>query len=227
MALPNNTLSTEVLPSAFLGSRGASVDPLLDYEDGGIDFNDPSEGHFYQWWRARVVDGTSIVVDAEYVPEQVLYTGTDITEVSLAFDQNMRPCLAFVDEGQAYLQWYDTSVSQQVITPLAPSVITPRVTLDDKRSSQTSTSDIVLAYLRDGVLRTRQQRDRFGIEYDPTEEVPEPMRTQYRQQIAQSPGLVKIGMGHNLRVMFQLLNPIPFMPTMPECDITGDLIWPE
>jgi len=227
MSLPNNTLSSIPLESAFLGSRGASVNPLVDYEDGGIDFNDPSEGHFYQWWRARVVDNT-VVVDAEHVEEQVLYTGTEITEVSLTFDQNMRPCLAFVDNGRAYLQWYDTSVSQQVVTDLGSTVITPRVTLDDKRSSQSSNSDIVLAYLKEGTLRVRQQRDRFGIEYDPTLEVPEPMRTQYRQQIAQSPGLVKIGMGHNLRVMFQLLNPLPTMPPqMPECNISGDLVWPE
>lgn len=215
MALPNNTLSSEAYPSAFLGSRHASVNPLLDYEDGGIDFNDPSEGHFYQWWRARVVDNT-IVVDAEHVEEQVLYTGTKITEVSLTFDQNMRPCLAFVDNGRAYLQWYDTEVDQQVITDLGSTVVTPRVTLDDKRSSQLDNSDIILAYLKEGTLLIRQQRDGFGIEYDPTEEVPEPMRTQYRQQIAQSPGIVKIGMGHNNRVMFQLLNPLPFIPTMLE-----------
>ena len=226
MSLPNNTFSSIPLESAFLGSRGASVNPLLDYEDGGIDFNDPSEGHFYQWWRARVV-GNTIVVDAEHVEEQVLYTGTEITEVSLTFDQNMRPCLAFVDNGRAYLQWYDTSVSRQVVTDLGSTVITPRVALDDKRSSQAGNSDIILAYLKEGTLRVRQQRDRFGIEYDPTLEVPEPMRTQYRQQIAQSPGIVKIGMGHNNRVMFQILNPLPYMPTMPECDITGDLIWPE
>lgn len=227
MSLPENTLSTIPQESAFLGSRGASVDPLLDYEDGGIDFNDPSEGHFYQWWRARVVDGTSIVVGAQYVPEQVLYTGTDITEVSLTFDQNMRPCLAFVDNGRAYLQWYDTSVSQQVVTDLGSTVVTPRVALDDKRNSQSGNSDIILAYLKEGTLRVKQQRDRFGTEYDPTLEVPEPMRTQYRQQIAQSPGIVKIGMGHNLRVMFQLLNPLPLPPPMPECSIEGDLVWPE
>lgn len=227
MALPDNTLSTETHVSAFLGSRGATVNPLLDYEDGGIDFNDSSEGHFYQWWRARVVDNT-IVVDADHVEEQVLYTGTEITEVSLTFDQNMRPCLAFVDNGRAYLQWYNTLESRQVITDLGSSVITPRVTLDDKRRIQSGISDIILAYLTEGTLRIRQQRDRFGIEYDPTQEVPEPMRTQYRQQISQSPGIVKIGMGHNERVMFQLLNPLPPLPIdMPECDISGDLIWPE
>lgn len=216
MALPNNTLSSEAHLSAFLGSRGASVDPLLDYEDGGIDFNDPSEGHNYQWWRARVVDGTSIVVDAKFVPEHVLYTGTDITEVSLTFDQNMRPCLAFVERGRGYIQWYDPVESRQIKTSLDRSAITPRVTLDDKRSSQASNSDIVLAYLIDGTLRTRQQRDRFNTEYDPTEGVPEPIRTQYRQQIAQATGLVKIGMGHNLRVLFQLQNPLPNPPPITE-----------
>ena len=43
--------------------------------------------------------------------------------------------------------------------------VNPRVTLDDKRRGQTSSSDVILAYLRAGSLYYRQQRDRYLTEY--------------------------------------------------------------
>lgn len=226
MAIPENRLSTQAIPAAFIGSRGVSTDPLIDYEDGGIDFNDPSKGHYYQWWKAYVQDN-QIWLGARDVEAQVMYSGTNVTEISLAFDQNMRPCLAFIDDGVAYLQWYDPVAQAQVLTPLGSDVITPKVTLDDKRVSQNSTSDIIVAYIKSGSLMYRQQRDRFTIEYDITEPVPEPERSAYRAKIAESPGLIRIGMGSNLRLMFQLKTPFVFPSMPPECSIDGDVIWPE
>jgi hypothetical protein len=44
-------------------------------------------------------------------------------------------------------------------------VITPKCSLDDKRQLQVSRSDIILAYIREGALYARQQRDRFDTEY--------------------------------------------------------------
>jgi hypothetical protein len=135
------------------------------------------------------------------VPEFVAFSAPGITEFSFSFDQNMRLAIAFVQDGVAKLRWFDSVPGQTVITEY-PSAITPRVVLDDKRFTQTSASDIIFAYMRNGDLYYRQQRDRFQTEIDPTELMPEPERTQTRERNALSPGLIKIGFNRQLRLQF-------------------------
>lgn len=201
--LPDNTLSTQPIPTRFSGARSLPITKTVDYEDGGIAFNDPSQGLLYQRWRAKIV-GDDIVFDSPAVTPVVVFTRPGITEISFTFDQNMRPVIAFFAGGRGYLRWYDTAVGNQVVTPLAEDVITPRVTLDDKRATQSGISDIILAYKRGNNLYYRQQRDRFTIEYDPTADMPEPERSETRAQIARSKGVIKIGMSRQLRLNFML-----------------------
>lgn len=202
--LPDNALSTRAMPRPFLGAGALTVTGLTDFEDGGIGIQDPSAGLFYQIWRLRVI-GLALVLDAPNWPAYVVHTAEEeVTEVSLTFDQNMRTAIAFVEAGQAKLLWYDTAAQEQVITTLASDVITPRVTLDDKRQSQLGISDIILAYKRGDSLFYRQQRNRFQVEYDPTDPMPEPERTETRAAIAQAGGVIKVGMNRGQRLNFQL-----------------------
>ncbi len=194
MAFPENRLSSLPVPHAFIGGRALPVTPLTDYETGGKAFNDTSEGLMYQVWRCRIVEEEEIIVDAENVAEQVIHTGSAITECSLSFDQNMRPALAYVEGGESFFRWFDPQADQQVVLPLGAGVVTPRVALDDKRPNQIGYSDVVLAYLRDENLYFRLQRDRYATEYLLREAVP-------------APGLIKIGMAANLRFQFMLRIP--------------------
>lgn len=187
--MPDNVLSSAPLPAQFVGARRLLVREWDDYEDGGIALNDPSAGLQYQAWHAYIA-GDDVILEAEHVAPSVLYSGAGINEISLAFDQNMRPVLAFVQAGAAYLRWYDTSVSAQVITPLGEGVQNPRVTMDDKRYTQVHSSDVILAYIRDGGLYTRMQRDRYIIEY--------------LQASGLSHSLIKIGMNAGNRLQFLL-----------------------
>ncbi|WKT59097.1 hypothetical protein Q2E61_09170 [Microbulbifer thermotolerans] len=192
--LPDNTLSSEAVPAPFTGGRALPVTDVIDYESGGIALQDPSRGLSVQVWRARVAHNNSaIVLDAEQVAATTLITGNNITEVSLSFDSNMRPVVAYVDDGVAKLYWYDTQQSAQVITEFA-GAITPRVALDDKRALQSAGRDVIFAYLRGGNLYIRQQRDRYQTEY-------------LLQASVDSPGLIKIGMNRELRFQFLLRNP--------------------
>ncbi|MCO1336512.1 hypothetical protein MO867_19450 [Microbulbifer sp. OS29] len=191
MALPDKALSSTVLASPFIGGSHLPVRNTTDYESGGIAIQDPSAGLNYQVWRARVLnDGSEIVLDAREVEAFTAISGSDITEVSLAFDQNMRPVIAYVEAGTAKLYWYNSSAGSQT-TSTWPGIITPRLTLDDKRSTQTSTSDVIFAYLNNGHLYYRQQRDRYETEYR-------------LQQNVDSPGLIKIGMNRQFRLQFLL-----------------------
>lgn len=171
MALPDDRLSTVPVPARFSGGRAGATSKTVDYEEGGIAIQDPSEGLLYQRWRARLFNSgevdSYVMLDAREVPEFVWLTVPFMTEISFSFDANMQPVVAYVANGQSFLNWYDTSVPAYVTTELAEDVITPRVALDDKRQFQSNgyqLSDVILAYVRSGNLYYRQQRDRYTIE---------------------------------------------------------------
>jgi len=161
--IPDQRLSTTTLTAPFLHPDGLVTSPLKDYELGGRALNDPSEGLQVQVW-ACFVDGDDIMIQAGDSTPEVLFTAAGTTEVALAFDQNMRPAVAFTQSGTPKLRWYDTLVGAQVITEY-PDVDNLRLGLDDKRQTQLAANDIILAYTRDGGLYFRAQRDRFTIEY--------------------------------------------------------------
>jgi len=73
------------------------------------------------------------------------------------------------------------------ITNFGSSVSSPKLTMDDKRESQSASNDIIFAYVKSGSLYYRQQRDRFQTEYF------------LRSGVAK---LKKIGMNDKLRLQF-------------------------
>lgn len=167
MTIPGNLLSNDRPESPLLAPDDRQrTDPLQDWERGGVALNDPSQGHNVRDWKVWS-DGLTIWVapDPELTPRVAVQTGTDITEVSLGFDQNMQPTVAFVDAGVTKLWWYDT-VGAAMTTTSFPGYKTPMLTLDDKRdiATQTGVNDIIFAYVRDGLLCWRQQRERYGVE---------------------------------------------------------------
>lgn len=166
--LPDGVISSQAIIGATIDPVKQPGDFLIDWERGGIGLNDPSQGLLYQLWTLKVVTVDSVQevrVSAPTVPETVLFTGASITEASLAFDQNMRPFVAYVEGGQSKIYWYDTSIPGQTTTTLPSGVRTPRCTVDEKREWHSDISDIILAYINAGNLCVRLQRDRYQIEY--------------------------------------------------------------
>jgi len=171
--MPAGGLSTTAhfAPLAYTG-RGA-VEFLADYERGGFALYDGTRGMDVQLWRARVrreefpVNSNIFIyhveVSAPNTPWTIMFTRSQrILEVSLAFDNNMFPFVAFVLEGgAAWYWWYDSSDSSQKFTALPAGTLTPRCCIDDHRESQQGISDVVLAYLSGGSLYVRYQRERY------------------------------------------------------------------
>lgn len=188
--MPSNSLSSVAVASRFAGARAKSITKLLDYEDGGIAIQDPSAGLLYQAWRARLIND-KVWVDAPNTEEFVMFSAPGMTEISLTFDQNMRPALAYVQDGVSKIWWYDSGVDRMVITEIGAGIITPRITLDDKRviaSGNNQNNDIILAYVRDEKLCYRQQRERFLVE----RVLASGIKT----------GLIKVGLNRQLRLQF-------------------------
>lgn len=173
----------------------ARTDPLVDYELGGIGLSDSSQGLQVQTWRVRVDGNQNILVSpAPFTTETFIITGAAITEISLAFDQNMRPVIAFLDNGQAKLYWYDPQVGSVVTISIMVGITSAMVCMDDKRSLATTLNrnDVLVYYVRNGFLYYRQQRDRYSIER--------------MLALLQSPlgKLKKLGMAQNWRVQVQV-----------------------
>lgn len=166
--IPENRVSSKPVPSSFLNSLYLGA-PLKGVEWGGKALNDASEGINAKPWTIEYVEPTGdVVVYANGVPKTTLFNRPDVTEVSLAFDRNMQPVVAFVQAGQAKLYFYDSLLPGFKFweTELGAAK-NPRVTHDDKRDTQSGISDVIVAYVRDGFLRYRQQRDRYGVEITP------------------------------------------------------------
>jgi len=160
-ALPSTAANKELLSPDVLG-RDAGVE---DYERGGVAVSDPSQGLEGYIWRLRR-DGNDMKLGRlPYTTETTLFTAAGVTELSLAFDQNMLPTVAYVQPGVASLRWWDATVNNYTTTILPARTRSVFLTMDDKRDFATllSSNDVLLFYIRDNQLYYLQQRDRYGI----------------------------------------------------------------
>jgi len=200
MAIPNSSLSSLPILGLYLNPDNLDTFNLQDYELGGIGLNDTSQGMRYQTWTLQLV-GDDVIISAPEWPQTILFDLTDtlsidpITELSLAFDQNMNPFVAFVQGNQARFWWYDSDLPGITFTNLPAGARTPRCCLDDKRETQTPTSDIILSYIEDDKLYYRYQGERYI--------------TAHLLKADVTGNLVKVGMNNQNRLQWTIQDPPP------------------
>lgn len=192
MSLPDNPLTlTEPLP--YIEPDNLAFKRLVSYERGGIALNDPSQGLDVQNWRLES-DGSIVRLFSELGSPIELFPDSGIRQLSLTFDQNMRKVVAIEhNSGGVDLIWYDT-LSALEETTFFSDIRTPVVSLDDKRESQSGTSDVIFGYVRnsDNMLCYRQQRERFTVENELV-------------QLAPRSRLRNLGMTEQMRMQFEVL----------------------
>ena len=166
MAMPLNRMLVAAALADFLPPDNlARSDLLTDRELGGTAIGDPSDGLDVQTWEGRV-SGTDIQVKPLMGSTwTTVKSDTDISEIAIAFDQNMRPTVAYVAGGVAKLHWYDATAAAYATTSFSGAT-SPVVTMDDKRKRQIGLNDVLFFYLREGRVYHRRQRDRYTIEYN-------------------------------------------------------------
>lgn len=158
--LPSDRASTSVV--AGVTPTTPLLNDLHDFLRGGVAIQDTSQGLTSQVWEC-FYRGVDVVAQPTTGPEVVLFSMAGITALSMAFDQSMRPVVAFEREGQLWLWWWDTLTNSRR-TDLFGEGRCPRLLLDDPRASMIATSDVIFAYIVDTRLCFRQQRDRFATE---------------------------------------------------------------
>lgn len=170
--LPNNELAATPHISGFQVPVKTllPVDKLQDWEMGGVALNNPSAGLFVQVWKFTLeVDpstgDSTVFTEAPGAPKTLLFTGSYITEIAGAFDQNMNPVVAYMESGTPKFWWWDPTAGAMVHTTLPTGCFDLRCSLDDKRRFNISESDVLLCYIRGGSLYYRLQRERYLTEH--------------------------------------------------------------
>lgn len=159
--IPTGIKSSTALPAMFKVPYRHSA--LQDYEQGGADVSDLSTGlESHLWFSLHVSDRIEI---SNNVVTHTIVEVEDITYHSFCFDQNMNTVCIYNKDGKSYLYWYDPTISSHTTTLMPVYMEYPQITLDDKRASQVSNSDILLSYMREDKLYIRIQRERYMIEH--------------------------------------------------------------
>ena len=160
--IPANTITPTPIEYPFAYLEGQHYDPLYQRVMGGIALNDPSLGRLVQPWSVAYV-GTSIEIRPADGTLAFSMTELGVLAVSLAFDNNMAPAIAWMTTAGANLYYYDT-VTAGYITRFFTEVLSCRVAVDDPREFYTTMSDVIFGYTLGTNLYWRQQRDRYDIQ---------------------------------------------------------------
>lgn len=201
--IPGHSLSNPTIWSPYIPPDG--ITPYLATQSlqlGGIGLSDPSQGLEVQDWilslvASNVLLDTFVVSSPNTSVTQLLQlpAGQSASTCSLAFDQNMNPAIGYMQDTGGYLWWYNATIPGYQTLFLGSSIVSVQLTMDDKRSSQTTagTNDIICAYTDSNNLYYRQLRDRFTIQYTLAFPVGLP-----------NPVLLKVGMNEDWRLQFYL-----------------------
>ena len=195
MAIPEGRMSTTPVPGTYLPPNG-DANTLLEWHEGGpVAIGDTSGGQNDQAWIMTYSDPDFTLTPQTTGPPVVVHSVASVTQLSFCFDQNANFTIAYTAAAIANLYWFDTLAGMYVTTPSALGAISPAVTLDDKRDTQTQANDMLLFYTKQQIdlsysLFMRIQRERFENEYL--------MHTNVR------PHIVNMGMNDGLRVQLSL-----------------------
>ena len=195
MTFQNHDMSDPNMPSTWLHPDILDRAMTEDYEAGPVALEDTSEGLSHQTWHLTYSGGDLIITPELFGDPVVVRTIAEVTQCTLAFDQNAHINLAYTAAGLPYLYWYDTALGDWTTTQLDTGAITPTICMDDKRVTQTNVSDILLFFTIEtspGVytLYHREQRDRY--------------QDLYPHAVGVKPYIHKLGMHNLLRVQIGL-----------------------
>lgn len=161
--IPGNTFTVTPIVSPYPYPDSLPYDPLSQIVNGGLALNDATHGRLYQYWNASY-DGTRINIKPVGGAVAMSLAETGVLTVSLAFDINMQPTLAWTTLSGAYLYYYDT-ITQHFIRTYYPGYTSCRVSVDDAANYYSGQSDVIFGYTAANVLYYRQQRDRYLFPY--------------------------------------------------------------
>ena len=160
--LPNNQWASQAVIDDIIAPRDkAKVNATTSSDNGPIAIQNTSKGLMSKIWTASYnsVTGSVTLQDGTN-----LFTDTNLKELSLTFNQNAAPFIAFRSATRIKIWWYDPLLSNYTIKDVTTGD-QPFCYLDERRPEFSANSDVFLLYHRGGEIFYRLQRDRFDVEY--------------------------------------------------------------
>lgn len=166
MSMPLNQLAPVGDVGTILPEDNKYVVSLKSREKGGIGLNDASQGiNVYGWTATADKDTGKVFLTKDGTRDILFGTFGPLRTISISFDQNMQPALAYVQEDRVCkLYWYDSTIPGYTTLTMPAGARDPILTMDEKRDPLVSISDILLFYCIGQNLYYRQQRERFTVE---------------------------------------------------------------
>lgn len=162
--IPVGSIKVRSSTSSLLEPDNRKLSGLFDYELAGEEINNPNLGFLVRTWKVVVEDG-NVNLYRDDVFHSLLFVDDSIADIALSFDQTMNVVIAWQDmEGLVYLRYFDSVSLTFVVMPIGLASC-PRLSLDDKRPNASDTCDVIFAYIKDGSLRYRQQREGYLVEH--------------------------------------------------------------
>lgn len=191
--LPQNVTTPAVTASAFTAPRDRVYDPMVSYHEGGNTLYAAAPSRRLKVWKADYAAGfIRVTPEDESLPPNNVVAVANVTSISLAFDANMFPVLAYCENGTFKLRWYNAAASDISITELV-GVTAAQIAVDDLRPELIGRDDIILAYTKGGNLYWAMQRDRYTVEH-----LIGPVSGRVLQ---------RVGMTAGMRLQFELVDP--------------------
>lgn len=159
--IPAQTFIVPPMPAPFQPPEPANGAPLVDRVWGGETLYDGAPGRHIKLWVAEwALDVVSIRPDGGTVEWTCPAPGA--TQISIAFDNNMNPVVAYQASGQSMLDYFST-LSSDRDTLIIPGTTSCMVRVDDDRRTFNSSSDVIFAYTTGSECFWRTQRDRYEV----------------------------------------------------------------
>lgn len=171
----------------------------VEKEKGGIGISNPSQGINIHDWECSYssIAGNIVLRNIDTSVSTTVLSGImNLTNLSFAFDANMRPVIGYQNaSGVSSLYYYDTLTEAYNTLTLAAGSGAPRLCHDDKRDRMvlSNITDVLCFYIRDAVLYYRLQRERYQTEYQVA-------------TFTSGTVLKKVGMSTELRLLVQVTN---------------------
>ena len=104
--IPGNRFS--LIPITGTLTNPLSLNRLVGYTMGPVAVQDPSEGFLVKVWTVYVENDLDVYISAPDVPPIFMFSrASKIYNISLAFDTNANPSVAFQESSSSYLYWFD------------------------------------------------------------------------------------------------------------------------
>lgn len=162
--IPNGVLLLRDEYTPLVSPESLKKTGLFDYELGGVQLGDVSEGHSRYTWKLTVESGTKLTLTREGIEPILVHTlSSKPIDVAFCFDQSMNPVLAWLTtDFEIFLRKFNfsTHVYEDISYGLGKC---PRLTLDEKRKEFIPKSDIIFAYIQYNKLMYRVQREGFNV----------------------------------------------------------------